>query len=89
MTPELVVNFAKEAIILTIFLSMPMLMLGLIVGFIIAIFQAVTQVQEMTLMFVPKIVAVFMGLLLASPWMLDEIVSFTRRIIENIPMYIK
>ena len=89
MTPEFVVNFAKEAIILTIFLSMPMLMLGLIVGFIIAIFQAVTQVQEMTLMFVPKIVAVFMGLLLASPWMLDEIVSFTRRIIENIPIYIK
>ncbi|MCK5541250.1 MAG: flagellar biosynthesis protein FliQ [Desulfobacterales bacterium] len=89
MTPEFVVSFAKEAIILTILLSAPMLMLGLIVGFIIAIFQAVTQVQEMTLMFVPKIVAVFMGLLLASPWMLDEIVTFTRRLIENIPLYIK
>jgi flagellar biosynthetic protein FliQ len=89
MTPEFVVSFAKEAIILTIFLSMPMLLLGLIVGFTVAIFQAVTQVQEMTLMFVPKIVAVFMGLLFASPWMLDEIISFTRRIIENIPMYIK
>ncbi len=62
---------------------------GQIVGFTVAIFQAVTQVQEMTLMFVPKIVAVFMGLLFASPWMLDEIISFTRRIIENIPIYIK
>ncbi len=89
MTPEFVVSFAKEAIMLTIFLSMPMLLLGLAAGLIVAIFQAVTQVQEMTLMFVPKIVAVFLGLLFASPWMLDQITTFTRHIIENIPVYIR
>ncbi len=89
MTPEFVIEFAKQAIILTIYLSMPMLGLGLIAGLVVSVFQAVTQVQEMTLTFVPKIIAVFLGLLFAAPWMLDEMTSFTRRIIENIPLYIR
>ena len=89
MTPEFVVEFAKQAITLTIYLSMPMLGLGLIAGLVISIFQAVTQVQEMTLTFVPKIIAVFLGLLFAAPWMLEELTTFTARIIENIPMYIR
>ena len=89
MTPEFVVEFAKQAITLTIYLSMPMLGLGLIAGLIISVFQAVTQIQEMTLTFVPKIIAVFLGLLFAAPWMLGEITSFTVNIIENIPMYIR
>ena len=89
MTPEFVVEFAKQAIILTIYLSMPMLGLGLLAGLVVSVFQAVTQVQEMTLTFVPKIIAVFLGLLFAAPWMLDEITSFTRRVIENIPYYIR
>jgi flagellar biosynthesis protein FliQ len=89
MTPEFVVEIAKQAIVLTIYLSMPMLGLGLLAGLVISVFQAVTQVQEMTLTFVPKIIAVFLGLLYAAPWMLEEITSFTRRIIENIPYYIR
>ncbi len=89
MTPEFVVGFAKQAIMLTITLSMPMLGLGLIAGLIISVFQAVTQIQEMTLTFVPKIIAVFLGLLFAAPWMLDQITSFTINILENIPMYIR
>ncbi len=89
MTPEFVVEFAKQAITLTIELSMPMLGLGLIAGLIVSVFQAVTQVQEMTLTFVPKIIAVFLGLLFAAPWMLDELTSFTIRVFENIPMYIR
>ena len=89
MTPEFVVEFAKQAITLTIYLSAPMLGLGLIAGLLISIFQAVTQIQEMTLTFVPKIIAVFLGLLFAAPWMLDELTSFTRVILENIPMYIR
>jgi flagellar biosynthesis protein FliQ len=89
MTPELIVEFATQAIKLTILLSMPMLGLGLIAGLVISVFQAVTQIQEMTLTFVPKIIAVFLGLLFAAPWMLDEITSFTIRIFENIPMYIR
>ncbi|MFH2093662.1 MAG: flagellar biosynthesis protein FliQ [Pseudomonadota bacterium] len=89
MTPEFVVAFAKQAILLTIYLSMPMLGLGLVAGLIISVFQAVTQIQEMTLTFVPKIIAVFLGLLFAAPWMLERLTSFTVNIIENIPMYIR
>lgn len=89
MTPEFVVEFAKEAIKLTIYLSMPMLGLGLLAGLIISVFQAVTQIQEMTLTFVPKIIAVFLGLLFAAPWMLEQITTFTVNVIENIPMYIR
>ncbi|OGR31965.1 MAG: EscS/YscS/HrcS family type III secretion system export apparatus protein [Desulfobacula sp. RIFOXYB2_FULL_45_6] len=89
MTPEFVVQFAKEAITLTIYLSMPMLGLGLAVGLLVSVFQAVTQVQEMTLTFVPKILAVFLGLLFAAPWMLEQITAFTIHVIENIPVYIR
>lgn len=89
MTPEFVIEFAKQAIILTILVSMPMLGLGLIVGLAVSIFQAVTSIQEMTLTFVPKIIAVFLGLLFFAPWMLEELTTFTRNIIENIPMYIR
>jgi len=89
MTPEFVVAFAKDAILLTIYLSMPMLGLGLIAGLIVSVFQAVTQIQEMTLTFVPKIIAVFLGLLFAAPWMLEKMTSFTARVLENIPMYIR
>ncbi len=89
MTPEFVIEFAKQAILLTIYLSMPMLGLGLVAGLAISVFQAVTQIQEMTLTFVPKIIAVFLGLLFAAPWMLEELTAFTANILENIPMYIR
>jgi flagellar biosynthetic protein FliQ len=89
MTPEFVVEFAKQAITLTIYLSMPMLGLGLVAGLIVSVFQAVTQIQEMTLTFVPKIIAVFLGLLFAAPWMLDQLTTFTVHVFENIPMYIR
>ena len=89
MTPEFVIEFAKQAILLTIYLSMPMLGLGLAAGLIISIFQAVTSIQEMTLTFVPKIIAVFLGLLFFAPWMLERMTSFTRGVIENIPLYIR
>jgi flagellar biosynthetic protein FliQ len=89
MTPEFVVTFAKEAIILTILVSMPMLGLGLVVGLAISVFQAATSIQEMTLTFIPKILAVLLGLLFFAPWMLEKLTSFTERIITNIPMYIR
>lgn len=89
MTPEFVIELAKQAIILTLLLSMPMLGLGLIAGLAISVFQAVTQIQEMTLTFVPKIIAVFIGLLFAAPWMMQKLMSFTTNIITNIPMYIR
>ncbi|MCG8549264.1 MAG: flagellar biosynthesis protein FliQ [Desulfobacterales bacterium] len=89
MTPEFVIAFAKQAITLTILLAMPMLGLGLIAGLSISVFQAVTQIQEMTLTFVPKILAVFIGLLFAAPWMMEKLMAFTTNIITNIPMYIR
>jgi flagellar biosynthetic protein FliQ len=89
MTPEFVVSFAQQAISLTILVAMPMLGLGLIVGLIVSVFQATTSIQEMTLTFVPKILAVFFGLLYFAPWMLDKLISFTEGILLNIPAYIR
>ncbi len=89
MTPESVISFAKEGIVMTLVLSSPMLMLGLVVGLLVSIFQAVTSISEMTLTFIPKIVAVFMGMLFFAPWMLEKITTYTINIITNIPMYIK
>ena len=89
MTPEFVVNFAKDALSLTILVAMPMLGLGLLVGLTVSIFQATTSIQEMTLTFVPKILAVLLGLLYFAPWMLDKLVTFTESVFQNIPLYIR
>jgi flagellar biosynthetic protein FliQ len=89
MTTEFIVSFASEAIILTILVAMPMLGLGLLVGLSISVFQAVTSVQEMTLTFIPKILAVLLGLLFSAPWMLEKLITFTETIFTNIPMYIR
>lgn len=89
MTPEFVVTFAQEAIKTTILVSMPMLGLGLAVGLIVSIFQAVTQIQEMTLTFVPKILIVLLALLFFAGWMLEHLMNFTTTTIEQIPFYIR
>lgn len=89
MTPEFVVSFAQEAIKITILVSMPMLLLGLIVGLAISIFQAVTQIQEMTLTFVPKILIVLVALLIFASWMLEHLMHFTISTIDQIPYYIR
>jgi flagellar biosynthetic protein FliQ len=89
MTPEFVVNFAQEAIKVTILVSMPMLALGLLVGLAISIFQAVTQIQEMTLTFVPKILIVLVALLFFANWMLEQLMHFTINVIQQLPYYIR
>ncbi len=89
MTPEFVVTFAKDALSLTILVAMPMLGLGLAVGLTVSVFQATTSIQEMTLTFVPKILAVLLGLLYFAPWMLDKLVTFTESVFQNIPLYIR
>ncbi|NPA95823.1 MAG: flagellar biosynthesis protein FliQ [Thermodesulfobacteria bacterium] len=89
MTQDMVVGFARNAVEITLLISLPMLGLGLVVGLMVSIFQAVTQIQEMTLTFVPKIIAVLLGLLLAFPWMMNKMVDYTRDIIINIPQFIK
>ncbi|HUU46239.1 MAG TPA: flagellar biosynthetic protein FliQ, partial [Acidobacteriota bacterium] len=72
MTTELVLGLGREAVILTLMVASPMLILGLLVGVTISILQAVTQIQEMTLTFVPKIVAVALGFLIFFPWILAK-----------------
>jgi len=88
MSPEFIIGFGRQAVEITLLLALPMLGLGLIVGLMISIFQAVTQIQEMTLTFIPKIVAVMTALVVFSPWMLEKIVTYTRTLIINIPNYI-
>lgn len=89
MTPEFVVTLAQEAIKTTMLVSLPLLGLGLVVGLAISIFQAVTQIHEMTLTFVPKILIVLVALLFFANWMLDHLMAFTIQTIEQIPFYIR
>jgi flagellar biosynthetic protein FliQ len=78
-----------ETIKITLLVAAPMLIVGLVVGVIISLFQAVTQIQEMTLVFVPKIVAVLVTLIAALPWMMGMMISYTQNLFINIPLYIK
>jgi len=85
MTPQFVLSLGREAIMMTLMISAPMLAFGLIVGLLISILQAVTQIHEMTLTFIPKIVAVAAALLIFLPWMITTIVDFTTRLLVSIP----
>jgi flagellar biosynthetic protein FliQ len=80
---------AVETIKVTLLISAPMLLMGLIVGLAISIFQAVTQIQEMTLVFVPKIVAVLIALIVSLPWMMNIMITYTQNILSNFPTYIR
>lgn len=88
MNTEFVIGLAGQAVYLVLETSAPMLILGLVVGLIISIFQATTQIQEQTLAFVPKIVAVLLALLLFGPWIITKMVDFTSQILGNLNMYI-
>ncbi len=89
MTPEFVIGFARQSIELALTISLPMLGVGLVVGMVVSILQAATQIQEMTLAFVPKIVSIFLALLIAFPWIMDKMITFTRELLLNFPNYIK
>ncbi len=89
MTPDLVLGIAKNAIEITLLLSLPILGVGLVVGLLISIFQAATQIQEMTLTFVPKILAMLLSLLLLMPWLMSKMTEYTEQLIANIRQYVK
>jgi flagellar biosynthesis protein FliQ len=89
MTPDTVIGLMAETIKITLLVAAPMLIVGLVVGVLISLFQAVTQIQEMTLVFVPKIVAVMITLIAALPWMIGMMVNFTQNLYMNIPNYVK
>ncbi|GAB4317171.1 MAG: flagellar biosynthesis protein FliQ [Candidatus Zixiibacteriota bacterium] len=88
MTVEYVLTLGRDAVSMTLMLAAPMLVLGLLVGVTISILQAVTQIQEMTLTFVPKIVAVAVALIVFLPWIIERLVGFTTRLYMSIPTLI-
>lgn len=85
MTPQSVLTFGREALTLLLMVSLPVLLTVLVVGLVVSLFQAVTQINENTLSFVPKLVAAVLVFAVAGPWMLSTVVDFIRRTIENIP----
>lgn len=89
MSTDFIIGIMAETIRVTLMISAPVLLVGLVVGVVISLLQAVTQVQEMTLVFVPKIVACLVVLVAALPWMINLLVSFTHNLFTNIPNYIK
>ena len=85
MTPESVMTIGTHALEITLLLAAPMLLVALVVGLLVGIFQAATQISEMTLSFIPKLIAMAATLALAGPWMLKLIVNYTRELFESIP----
>ena len=89
MTAETIIGVGISAMETTLLVAAPMLLSGLVIGLMVSVFQAVTQIQEMTLTFIPKIVAVFFALLLFFPWMLNIMLSFTANLFNGIPGMIR
>jgi flagellar biosynthetic protein FliQ len=89
MTPEMVISLAKETVELTLLISLPILAVGLIIGVGIGLLQSLTQIQEMTLVLVPKIIATLLVLLFMLPWMMNKMTAYTEQLILNIPLYAK
>jgi len=82
-------QIARDAIEITLYLALPILGVGMVVGLLISVFQAMTQIQEATLTFVPKLVVVLLALLFLSPWMMRKMLSYTEQVIVNLPQYVK
>lgn len=89
MSPEVVMEVARQAIKVTLLVSLPILGIGLVVGIVISLLQAATQIQEMTLTFVPKILSIFVGLLFLLPWIMNHLMGFFVEVVNNMPRYIK
>ncbi|MDR3396882.1 MAG: flagellar biosynthesis protein FliQ [Pandoraea sp.] len=85
MTPETVMALAHQAMQVTLLLAAPLLLVALISGLLVSLFQAATQINEMTLSFIPKLLAVFITLVVAGPWMLNLMVDYMRQLLTGIP----
>jgi flagellar biosynthetic protein FliQ len=85
MTPESVITIGQQAVEITILVSAPLLLAALAVGLLVSIFQAATQINEMTLSFIPKLLVMFVVLVVAGPWMLNLLMDYTRRLFTSIP----
>ncbi|MBP2026412.1 flagellar biosynthetic protein FliQ [Acetoanaerobium pronyense] len=89
MDMDIVVGVMQQALTMVLLMSAPMLLIGLTVGLLVSIFQATTQIQEATLAFVPKIIAVMLSLVIFGPWMISSMVGFTRNIFSNVDIFIR
>jgi len=89
MSEELLINLSREAVMLGLQVAGPMLLLGLIAGVTVSVLQAVTQIQEATLSFIPKILAVALALMLFMPWMIQKLVEFTTVLLGDFRMFIR
>ena len=88
MTPESVLTVGQEALGVMMAVGAPLLVTALAVGLVISVLQAATQINEMTLSFIPKLIAIVAALVIAGPWMLETLVDYTRRLLESIPAMI-
>ena len=85
MTPETIMTIGQRALEITLMLSAPLLLTALATGLVVGAFQAATQINEMTLSFIPKLIALALALVIAGPWMLKVLVGYTRELITSIP----
>jgi len=85
MTPETVMTMARQAMEVTLMVAAPLLLVALVIGLIVSIFQAATQINEATLSFIPKLVGVFVALVVAGPWMISVMTDYMRQILTGIP----
>ncbi|NLJ79468.1 MAG: flagellar biosynthesis protein FliQ [Firmicutes bacterium] len=88
MTDQAVISLAREAVLTVLLVAGPALGIGMLVGLIVSIFQATTQIQEQTLTFIPKIVAVLVSIVIFGPWMIRVLVDFGQRLLSNLPAYV-
>ena len=85
MTPESVMALAHQAMYIAVLLAAPLLLVALVVGLVISLFQAATQINETTLSFIPKLLAIAITLVIAGPWMLSTMLDYLRQMLTNIP----
>ncbi len=85
MNQDVVISLTLEAMVLAMKIGMPLLMVGLVLGLVVSVFQAVTQIQEQTLAFIPKVIGLAVVLVIGGPWMLDQVVSYTQELYSSIP----
>ena len=85
MTPKAVLTLGQQALWMMLLVAGPLLLAALVVGLVVSIFQAATQINEMTLSFIPKLIAMFVTLVAAGPWMLAMLTDYMRRLYQNIP----
>lgn len=88
MTPEMVTTIGQQALWVTMLIAAPLLLSALAVGLLVGMFQAATQINEMTMSFIPKLLVLVAALVVAGPWMLTIITTYTRQLIEQIPSLI-